>query len=125
MDAIAPGLCADIYHRISGAAGLGVKNLVLDEQSERERVHQRISAITGFELRFAAEVRHAETVSVGGDATNDAFDDRVVFGDASFGVDVRLFGVIGPKRSESITAMGRAPMVKMSRRMPPTPVAAP
>ena len=31
----------------------------------------------------------------------------------------------GPKRSESITAMGRAPMVKMSRRMPPTPVAAP
>ncbi len=31
----------------------------------------------------------------------------------------------GPKRSASITAMGRAPMVKMSRRMPPTPVAAP
>src|ERR1019366_6627190 len=30
-----------------------------------------------------------------------------------------------PKRSESMTAMGRAPMVKMSRRMPPTPVAAP
>ena len=25
----------------------------------------------------------------------------------------------------SSTAMGRAPMVKMSRRMPPTPVAAP
>ncbi len=32
---------------------------------------------------------------------------------------------IGPKRSESITATGRAPMVKMSRRIPPTPVAAP
>ena len=31
----------------------------------------------------------------------------------------------GPKRSESITAMGRAPMVKISRKMPPTPVAAP
>ena len=31
----------------------------------------------------------------------------------------------GPKRSESMIAMGRAPMVKMSRRMPPTPVAAP
>ena len=26
---------------------------------------------------------------------------------------------MGPKRSESITASGRAPMVKMSRRMPP------
>ena len=30
-----------------------------------------------------------------------------------------------PKRSESSSAIGRAPMVKMSRRMPPTPVAAP
>src|SRR4029453_7683562 len=29
------------------------------------------------------------------------------------------------KRSESSTAMGRAPIVKMSRRIPPTPVAAP
>jgi len=34
-------------------------------------------------------------------------------------------GTMGPKRSESMTAMGRAPMVKMSRKMPPTPVAAP
>ncbi len=33
--------------------------------------------------------------------------------------------VIGPNRNESITATGRAPMVKMSRRMPPTPVVAP
>ena len=31
----------------------------------------------------------------------------------------------GPKRSESITAIGRAPIARMSRTMPPTPVAAP
>ena len=31
----------------------------------------------------------------------------------------------GPNRSGSITAMGLAPIVKISRRMPPTPVAAP
>ena len=31
----------------------------------------------------------------------------------------------GPKRSGSMRAIGRAPIVKMSRRMPPTPVAAP
>ena len=30
-----------------------------------------------------------------------------------------------PNRSESSTAIGRAPMVRMSRTMPPTPVAAP
>src|SRR5262245_42505919 len=38
----------------------------------------------------------------------------------------RVIGSAGsPKRSESRIAMGRAPIVKMSRRMPPTPVAAP
>src|SRR5215468_10252691 len=31
----------------------------------------------------------------------------------------------GPNRSESITATGRAPIARMSRTMPPTPVAAP
>ncbi len=36
------------------------------------------------------------------------------------------FASVGsPKKSGSITAIGRAPIVKMSRRMPPTPVAAP
>ena len=30
-----------------------------------------------------------------------------------------------PNRSASSTAIGRAPIVKMSRRIPPTPVAAP
>jgi hypothetical protein len=39
--------------------------------------------------------------------------------------DVGCYIGLRPKRSESITAMGRAPMVKMSRRIPPTPVAAP
>src|ERR1051325_10859183 len=33
--------------------------------------------------------------------------------------------VMGPKRNEFRAAMGRAPIVKMSRMMPPTPVAAP
>ena len=38
----------------------------------------------------------------------------------------RLRGsVSGPNRSEFSSAMGRAPMAKMSRTMPPTPVAAP
>ncbi len=33
--------------------------------------------------------------------------------------------MIGPKRSELMEQTGRAPIVKMSRMMPPTPVAAP
>ncbi|CAB4823390.1 unannotated protein [freshwater metagenome] len=31
----------------------------------------------------------------------------------------------GPNRNGSITAIGRAPIVKISRTIPPTPVAAP
>jgi hypothetical protein len=33
--------------------------------------------------------------------------------------------MIGPKRSEFTAQTGRAPIVKMSRTMPPTPVVAP
>src|SRR5579862_4314027 len=57
------------------------------------------------------------------------------FGGTGFGPSARVSflgalapeapAVIGPKRSESSTAIGRAPIVKMSRRIPPTPVAAP
>src|SRR3989475_6218166 len=41
-------------------------------------------------------------------------------------INRRVRGSSGsPKRNESRMAIGRAPIVKMSRRMPPTPVAAP
>ena len=36
-----------------------------------------------------------------------------------------LSPVMGPKRKELREKTGRAPMVKISRMMPPTPVAAP
>ena len=127
VDAVAAGLGADVDHGIAGAAGLGVEDLVLADEAEREGVDQRIAAVAGLEFGFAAEVGHAEAVAVAGDAADHAFDDGVVLVDelALFGVLVEIQRQIGPKRSESITASGRAPMVKMSRRMPPTPVAAP
>ena len=46
---------------------------------------------------------------------DDAFEQRVRVRGASS----------APKRSEFSSAIGRAPIVKMSRMMPPTPVAAP
>src|SRR5437868_6133871 len=42
---------------------------------------------------------------------------RTLLSDA---VDLSFESRIGPNRSESITATGRAPMVKISRRIPPT-----
>ena len=129
VDAVAASLGADINHGIARAAGLGVEDLVLAHQAERESVHQRIAAIAGLEFRLAAQVGHAEAVAVAGDAAHHAFDNGVILVALTFScVSVairRLSRAIGPKRSESITASGRAPMVKMSRRMPPTPVAAP
>ena len=60
-------------------------------------------------------VGHADRVAVAGDARHDALGDP-----ARAGVVERARAAAGPS-----TAIGRAPMEKMSRRMPPTPVAAP
>ena len=130
VDAVAAGLGADIDDGVAGAAGLGVEDFVFADQAEREGVDERIAAVAGLELGFAAEVGHAETVAVAGDAADHAFEDGVIL---VMSVRALLRSCvwpwdlieIGPKRSESMTASGRAPMVKMSRRMPPTPVAAP
>ena len=67
---------------------------------------------------LAADGRDADAVAVAGDAGDDAFDDAP-------GRGRRRAVHRRPKRSEFISAIGRAPIVKMSRMMPPTPVAAP
>jgi hypothetical protein len=66
------------------------------------------------ELDLAADGRHAEGIAVAADAGDDAGDQMAGLGWSG-----------APKRSAFIAAIGRAPMVKTSRRMPPTPVAAP
>ena len=133
VDAVAPGFRSDVNDRIAFAGGLGVENLVSPDQAQSERIHQRIAGVAGLELGLAAQVGHAKTVAVGGDAADHAFQDGMILvnvlrGWRGYGFDRRsrpATVLIGPKRSESITATGRAPMVKMSRRIPPTPVAAP
>ena len=130
VDAVAPGLRADVNHGIAFARSLGIENLIAPDESQSERIHQRIAGVARLEFGLAAEVGHAKAVSIRSDAADHAFQDGMIL------VDVLLRGRtvsvaaparsdIGPKRSESITATGRAPMVKMSRRIPPTPVAAP
>ena len=125
VDAVAAGLCSYIDDGVARAAGLAVEDFVDADQAEGEGVDQRVAAVAGLELGFAAEVGDAETVAVAGDAADYAFDDGVVLGRPALRRSGRASWSMGPKRSESMTASGRAPMVKMSRRMPPTPVAAP
>ena len=75
VDAVAAGLGADVDDRVADAGGLGVEDLVVADEAEREGVDQRIAAVAGLEAGFAAEVGHAEAVAVAGDAADDAFDD--------------------------------------------------
>src|SRR5215210_4202793 len=61
--------------------------------------------------RLAADRGDADAVAVAADAAHHAVH--------------QVLHARRVQRGESRQAMGRAPMVKMSRRMPPTPVAAP
>ena len=90
------------------------EDAVARRDAEREGVHQDVVVVARVEVDLAADGRHADAVAVVPDAADDAAH------------EVRRARVVeAPKRSESRLAIGRAPMVKMSRRMPPTPVAAP
>ena len=66
------------------------------------------------EDELAADVGQAQAVAVAADAGHHPGRTRRVSAASA-----------GPKRSGSITAIGRAPIEMMSRTMPPTPVAAP
>ena len=79
------------------------------------RVDQAVLLVGTLEVDLAADRRHADRVAVVADA-----------GDRALEQVARARGLSSsPKRSESSTAIGRAPTAKTSRRMPPTPVAAP
>ena len=79
MNAIAPGLGANVDHRIAFSSGARVENFILANQPHGECIHKRIARVTRLELGFATQVRHAEAVSVGGDSADHAFEDRVIF----------------------------------------------
>ena len=81
VNAVAAGLGADIDDRVAGAGGLAVEDFVFADHAEREGVDQRIAAVAGLELGFAAEIGNAEAVAVAGDAADHTFDDGVILGD--------------------------------------------
>ena len=91
-----------------------IEDLVLVGDADGHRVDQDVAVIGGVEIDLAADGRDADAIAVAADAGDDAAD------------QVAHRGWSGrPKRSALRLAIGRAPMVKTSRRMPPTPVAAP
>ncbi len=114
-DAVAAGPRAEQHDVVARPVGLGQLDRVGAQDPDAERVDERVAEVGLVEHDLAADVRQAQAVAVAADAGDDARQHPGGVGR----VDA------GPKRSESMTATGRAPMVRMSRTMPPTPVAAP
>ena len=115
-DAVAAGAGAEQHERRcpTPAAALRISRSC-GARPDAHRVDQAVLLVGRLEVDLAADRRHADRVAV----VADARDDARRAGSASARESS------SPKRSESSTAIGRAPSAKTSRRMPPTPVAAP
>ena len=72
VDAVAAGARAHVDHRIAHARGLGVENVFLAADAEREDVHQRIAVVAALEDALAAHRGHAEAIAVVRDAAHHA-----------------------------------------------------
>ncbi len=75
MDAVAPGLGADIDHRIADARGRRIENLVGARDADRHRVDQNVAVIARMEIALAADRRHADAIAIAADAGDDARDE--------------------------------------------------
>jgi len=107
VNAVASGLGPDIDHRVALAGRARIENLIFAHQAERERVHQRIARVARLKFRLAAEIRHAEAVSVGGDSADHAFENGVIL--VEFGpCGVSLCGNSRPGLSSGAWLGGRA-----------------
>jgi hypothetical protein len=113
-DAVATGGRAQQHGQVALAGRLAEHEPVHRQQAQAEHVHEGVALVGLVEDHLAAHGGNAHGVAV------------PEMPDTTPSATQRLRGSSsGPKRSGSMRAMGRAPMVKMSRRMPPMPVAAP
>ena len=72
MDAVAPGLGADVNHRIADPGGGRIENLVLIGDPHRHGVDQDIAVVAFIKSGFAADRRHPDAVAVAADAGDHA-----------------------------------------------------
>ena len=113
--AVPARFCAKVDDGHPHTGGGRIENLISLGEASGECVHKTIAIIGRIKAHFAPGARHTETIAITADALDHAIHEAFRLG----------MGTISPKLSAFIEAMGRAPMVKTSRKMPPTPVAAP
>ena len=114
-DPVASGGRAEQHGQVARTGRLAQHQPLRRQDPHAEHVDQRVLGVARVEGELAPDRRDPHRVAVARDAGHDALDQPLLLR-ASVG---------SPKKRGSMTAIGRAPMVKMSRRMPPTPVAAP
>ena len=78
VNAVAPGLGADVDDRIAFAASAGEEQLIFRSDSQGQNIDQRIPGIARLELHFAADRGNAETIAVKGDAANHAIHQSAI-----------------------------------------------
>ena len=115
VDAVAAGLGAEIDDRHCRRRSPRRRRSCRSRRGRRHGVDQDVAVVAAVEVDLAADRRHAERSCRSRRCRRPR---RRRDGGSSDGSG-------SPKRSALRQAIGRAPMVKTSRRMPPTPVAAP
>jgi hypothetical protein len=95
VDAVAPGLGADIDHQIARPGGGRIKDTVGPHQPDAHRVDQDVAVIGRIETAFAADRRHPDAIAVAADAADDA------------GQQVARLRVVGAAEAERIQQRDR------------------
>ena len=114
-DPVAAGRRAEQDDEVARARRRGQRQPALLHQADGHDVDERVALVGRVEHELAADRRDADAVAVPADAADDAVDE----------VPRPRVGRRRRSAARRGRAIGRAPIVKMSRRMPPTPVAAP
>src|SRR5205809_653093 len=74
VNTVTPGFGSNINYGITDTVSAAVEDLVLFENSQRERIHQGILGIASSEINFATDRRNTEPISVARNPADHAFD---------------------------------------------------
>ncbi len=72
VNAVPPGLRADVDQRIARPGGGGIEDALGPRQTHRHRVDQDVAVVTAMERALSRHRRHADAVAVAGDAADHA-----------------------------------------------------
>ena len=121
VDAVAAGVGADEHEDVAGALGLRAGELVDAGDADAHGVDERVRGVA----RPRRRLRRRRWGCRGSCRSRRCRRRRRRRDSGCAWVVPSASFRDGPKRRESRRAIGRAPIAKMSRTMPPTPVAAP